>query len=120
MRSEMTHLVIRFLLELAALIAAAVVGASAGSPPLGLLGGIGAAVAFGLVWALWIAPRARFALPAKARLVVGTALMVAVALGLILVGQPTVGEVLVALTVANAVLLVVTGGWRMEMGGARA
>ena len=120
MRSEMTHVVIRFFLELAALIAAVVVGASAGTPPLGLPGGIGAGLAFVVVWALWIAPRARFPLAPKVRLVVGTAVMVAVGLGLVLVGQPTIGEALIALTIANGVLLVVTGAWRTEMGGARA
>jgi hypothetical protein len=104
----MTHLAIRFLLELAALAGAVVVGASAGNPPLGFPGAAVAGVAFVAAWGLWIAPRARFALVPMARLLVGTALMLAVAVGLILVGQPTAGEILVAAIVANAVLLVVT------------
>ena len=104
-----THLAIRFLLELAALAGAVAVGASVGDPPLGFVGALVAGVAFVAVWGLWIAPRARFALAPMARLVVGTAVMLAVAVGLILVGQPTIGEVLVAAIVANAVLLVLTG-----------
>ena len=113
-----THLVIRFFLELASLIGAAVVGASAGNPPAGPLGGLAAAVAFGVIWALWIAPRARFPLGRRAQLAVGTALMLAAAAGLVLVGQPLVGEVLVALILANAVFLVI-GGHVRNQGGRR-
>ena len=113
----MTHLVIRFVLELAALVAAAVVGASAGNPPLGFVGGLVAVIAFVVVWALWIAPRARFALPPMARHLVGTAVMLAAAIGLVLVGQPTIGEILVALILANAVFLVVTGAVHLPRGG---
>ena len=113
----MTHLVIRFFLEIAALVAAAVVGASAGSPPLGLIGAFVAVAAFVLIWALWIAPRARFALPPMARLVIGTAIMLAAAIGLVLVGQPTAGEVLVALILANAVFLVIGGAFRLQHRG---
>ena len=112
-----THLAIRFFLELASLIGAAVVGASAGNPPAGPLGGFGAAVAFVVVWALWIAPRARFALPSMARHVIGTAIMGAAAIGLVLVGQPLVGEILVALILANTVFLVIGGHVRSQ--GAR-
>jgi hypothetical protein len=104
----MTHLAIRFVLELAALAGAIAVGASAGDPPLGFAGAVVAGVAFVAVWGLWIAPRSRFPLPPMARLIVGTALMLAVAVGLVLVGQPTIGEILAAAIVANAALLVVT------------
>jgi hypothetical protein len=114
-----THLVIRFFLELAALIGAALVGASAGNPPAGPLGGLAAAVAFGVIWALWIAPRARFALPPMARHLIGTAIMLAPAVGLVLLGQPVAGEILVALILANAVFLVI-GGHVRSQGGRRA
>ena len=115
-----THLVIRFFLELASLAGAIAVGASAGNPPLGFPGGAAAGVAFVAVWALWIAPRARFALAPMPRHVIGTALMLAVAVGLIVVGQPTLGEVLFAGVAANAVLLVVTDNVRGQgMGGTR-
>lgn len=114
----MTHLAIRFVLELAALAGAIAVGASAGSPSLGFPGAVVAGVAFVAVWALWIAPRARFALPAMARLVAGTVLMLAVAVGLILVGQPTIGIVLLAAVLANGILLGLTGAY-LGTGAAR-
>ncbi|HEU4573020.1 MAG TPA: YrdB family protein [Candidatus Limnocylindrales bacterium] len=114
----MTHLAIRFLLELAALAAAIAVGASVGSPPLGFAGGVFAGIAFVVVWGLWIAPRARFALPPTARLVIGSLVMLAAAVGLVLTGQPTLGIVLIAAIVANAILLFVTGAYR-DTGAAR-
>jgi uncharacterized protein DUF2568 len=114
--AAMTHLVIRFVLELAALVAAAIVGASIGTPPLGLVGGLGAVVLFVVVWGLWIAPRARFALPPMARHLIGTAIMVGVTIGLVLVGQPLVGEILVALILANATFLVIGGHVRSQGG----
>src|SRR3954449_2546752 len=112
----MTHLVIRFFLELATLVAAAVVGASVGNPPLGFVGGLVAAIAFIVVWGLWIAPRARFALRPMVRHVIGTALMLAVAVALVLTAQPTLGEVLFAAILANAVFLVISGAVRMQGG----
>jgi hypothetical protein len=114
----MVHLAIRFVLELAALAGAGIVGVSAGSPALGFVGGALGLAAFAVVWGLWIAPRARFTLAPIARLVVGTGLMLGVAIGLIFVAQPTLGEILLAATGANAVLLVGTGAWRLEVGRA--
>jgi hypothetical protein len=114
-----THLVIRFFLELAALAGAIAVGASAGNPPLGFAGGAIAGVGFVAIWALWIAPRARFPLAPMTRHLIGTGVMLAVAVGLILVGQPTLGEVLFAAVVANAVLLVVTNNIRDQGAGVR-
>jgi hypothetical protein len=116
MGGAMTHLVIRFVLELAALVAVGIVGASVGSPRLGLVGGLGAVVAFVVGWGLWIAPRARFALAPMARHLIGTAIMVAVAIGLVLVGQPVVGEILIAAILANAVFLVIGGQVRSPGG----
>ena len=104
------NLAIRFLLELAALIAAGVTGASLGTPPFGVVGGLVAAIAFGIVWGLFIAPKARFPQSPRFRLVVGTILMELTALGLIVVGQPTVGALLGAAVLANAVALA-TGGF---------
>jgi len=115
---RMTHLAIRFLLELAALAATVAVGASIGSPPLGLAGAVFAGVAFVAIWGLWIAPRARYALSPTARIVIGTLVMLAAAVGLVVTGQPTLGIVLVAAVIANAILLVVTGTYR-DTGAAR-
>ena len=103
------QLAIRFLLELAALVAAGVVGASVGSPPFGLVGGVGLALVFAVVWGQFLAPRARFPQPATFRLVVGTLVMEAAALGLVAVGSATAGAILAAMILANAVALAATG-----------
>jgi hypothetical protein len=107
------HLGIRFVLELAALGAAGVVGAALGAPPLGLVGAIGGVVAFAVVWGLFLAPRARFVQSASFRLVVGTLVMEAPALGLAAVGQPTVAAILAVAILANAVALAATGATRL-------
>jgi hypothetical protein len=103
------QLAIRFFLELAAVVAAGVAGASAGSPPFGIAGGVVGAAAFIVVWGLFLAPRARFPQPAMVRLVVGTIVMEIPAIGLAVVGQGTVGAILAAAILANAVALVATG-----------
>jgi Protein of unknown function (DUF2568) len=111
------QLAVRFLLELAALAAAGVVGASLGSPPLGLVGGIGAVVAFAVVWGLFLAPRARFVQSASFRLVVGTLVMEAAALGLVAIGQTTAGAILAVAILANAVALAAAGATGMTNEG---
>jgi hypothetical protein len=103
------NLAIRFLLELAAVIAASVTGAGLGTPPFGVVGGIVGATAFVAIWGLFIAPRARFAQSPRVRLIVGTILMELVAFGLIVIGQPTVGAVLAAAVLVNAVALAAGG-----------
>lgn len=111
------QLAIRFLLELAALVAAGIVGASLGSPPLGIVGGIGLAIVFGLVWGLFLAPQARFLQSATFRLVVGTLVMEATAAGLALAGAVTAGAILGAAILANALALAATGASAGELEG---
>ena len=103
------QLAIRFILELAAVVAAGVVGASVGSPPLGIVGGFALAGAFVVVWGLFLAPRARFPQSAIVRLVVGTLVMEAPAIGLAIVGQTTAGAILGVAILANAVALAAAG-----------
>jgi Protein of unknown function (DUF2568) len=103
------QLAIRFTLELAAVVASGVVGASVGSPPFGLVGGVGLAAIFIVGWGQFLAPRARFPQPAMVRLVVGTLVMEAPAIGLAIVGQTTAGAILAAAIIANAVALAATG-----------
>lgn len=103
------HVAIRFVLEMAAVVAAGIVGASIGAPPLGLVGAIGLVGVFVVVWGLFLAPRARFPQPATVRLVVGSLVMEAPALGLVAVGQPTPGGLLGAAILVNAVALAITG-----------
>jgi len=103
------QLAIRFLLELAALVAAGIVGASLGTPPFGFVGGLAAAVVFGVVWGIFLAPRARFPQPAMVRLVVGTLVMEIPAVALALVGSTTAGAILAVAILANAVALAAIG-----------
>jgi hypothetical protein len=110
------QLAIRFLLELAALVAAGIVGASLGSPPIGVVGGLGLSVVFAVVWGLFLAPRARFRQTAMFRLVVGTLVMEATALGLGAVGSVTAGAILAAAILANAVALAATGATSDDAG----
>jgi hypothetical protein len=107
------HVAIRFVLELAALVAAGLVGASLGSPPVGLVGGIALAAVFIVVWGLWLAPRARFVQSALFRLVVGTLVMEAPAFGLVAIGQTRVGAILAVAILGNAVALAATGATGM-------
>jgi hypothetical protein len=103
------QLAIRFLLELAAVVAAGVVGASIGSPPFGIAGAIGLAGLFIVVWGLFLAPRARFPQPATVRMVVGTVVMEVPAVGLVAVGSTTAGAILGVAILANAVALAAAG-----------
>ena len=103
------NLAIRFVLELAALIAAAVTGSQLGAPPFGVIGGLVGGVGFAVLWGLFIAPRARFPQTPRFRLIVGTIVMELGALGLIAVGELTIGAVLAAVILANAVALVTLG-----------
>jgi membrane protein YdbS with pleckstrin-like domain len=112
------QLAIRFILELAAVVAAGVVGASVGSPPIGIAGGIGLAASFIVVWGLFLAPRARFPQSAIVRLVVGTLVMEAPAIGLVAVGSTTGGAILAVAILANAVALAASGATTDDAGGA--
>jgi hypothetical protein len=62
-----------------------------------------------VIWGLWLAPRARVPQSATFRLIVGTLVMEAPAIGLVLVGSATIGAVLAAAILANAVALAATG-----------
>jgi cytochrome b len=103
------QIAVRFILELAAAFAAGSIGASIGSPPLGLVGAIAFAVPFVVVWGLFLAPRARFPQPAIARFVVGTILMESVAVGYAVVGRAPSGVILAVVILANAVALAALG-----------
>lgn len=103
------HLAIRFILELVALAAAGIVGASIGTPPFGLVGGIAAAVLFGVGWGLFLAPRARFPQPAMVRFVVGTAVLEVAAVALAIVAPGPAGIIVAMAILFNAFALLVTG-----------
>ena len=102
-------LTIAFLLELAALVAAGIVGASLGSPPWGVAGAVAGAGLFAVVWGLFLAPRARFPQSTTFRRIGGTLVMEASAIGLIVVGNGAAGAILGAAFLASAVALTLTG-----------
>jgi len=110
------NLAIRFVLELAALLGAAVTGSRLGMPPFGVIGGLVGGVGFAVLWGLFIAPRARYPQAPRVRLIAGTIVMEVGALGLILVGETTIGAVLAAAILANAVALVTLGVEDPEVG----
>ena len=102
-------LTIAFLLELAALVAAGIVGASLGSPPFGFPGSVAGAGLFAAVWGLFLAPRARFPQSAGFRRVAGALVIETAAAGLIVVGHVAAGAILGAAVLANAIALAATG-----------
>src|SRR4051812_31775191 len=104
------NLALRFLLELAGVVAIAWWGFHAAHAPLGLALGIGAPLALILVWAMWIAPRAIHPQTPGVRLVAGTILLEVTAVSLALVGATLVAVVLGAAILVNAGLLAATGG----------
>ncbi len=110
------NVALRFVLELAALVAAFVVGSAIAPTEWSIPAGIAAAAVFGVVWGLWLAPRARFPQPASVRLLVGTALMELSAIALALTAAPAVGWILAILILLNAIALAVlpTPAWADE------
>ena len=87
-------LVLRFLLELAALAALVYAGIAVVDGPMGWLLGLGMAAAAAVAWGLFVAPRARIAVPTPARLAVEVAVFAAACSGLLAAGQPVLAAVL--------------------------
>ncbi len=103
------NLALRFVLELAGIVALAWWGFHAMEGPAAGLLGIGAPVALIVVWSLFVAPRARYPQAAPVRLVAGTATLEATAAALALAGATTAAITLAALVGINAVALALTG-----------
>ena len=105
-----TNLVLRFLVELAGIGALAWIGIQ-----LPLDGAarwaavIGLPVLLVVTWALLVAPNADNGLSQSTKDVIGTALLLGVAVGVVLVGQPQAGIGFGLVVAANAALLVVFG-----------
>jgi hypothetical protein len=102
----MLLLAIRFAVEVLGVIGLGYLGATvpAGFAPRLALG-IGAPLALLAVWSLVVAPKARNPIPVRARELIGTALLVAVALALALAGQPGWGAGLAAIATADQILI---------------
>jgi glycerol uptake facilitator-like aquaporin len=104
-----SNLVLRFLLELAGLAALGYVGFQLFDGPVRWVTAFAAPSVLALTWALVVAPNASNGLPPSVRELIGSALLLAVALGLALAGQSQPATVFAALVVVNTVFLVVLG-----------
>jgi hypothetical protein len=104
-----TALLVRFLLELAALAALIASGVLIIGGALGWLAGLGAAVVAAIAWGLFVAPRARIALPNAARLVVEVAVFAVAAAGLFGADQPVLAGLLIGLYLADRAALMAGG-----------
>ena len=100
------NLGIRFLLELAMLVALGWIGGEIGSSwPVSVLLAIALPVLAAVVWGMFIAPKAPRRLTDPAKLVVELALFAAAVVGLALVGHPVLAAVLAVVLVVNIAVL---------------
>ena len=104
-----TALLVRFLLELAALAALIASGVLIIGGALGWLAGLGAAAVAAVAWGLFVAPRARVTLPTAARLGVELAVFALAAAGLFAADQPILAGLLIFLYVSDRAALMVGG-----------
>ena len=96
------NLGVRFLVELAGVVAVAAWGLHASPEPL-----VAALLGAGAAAALIVAPNARNRIPQSRRDLVGTGLLLVAAAALSVAGQPALALVFAALVVVNQVLLIV-------------
>ncbi len=100
------NLLLRFVLELAALAALAYWGFSTGTTLLGdLILGAGAPLVAAVVWGTWAAPKSARRLRGGALLVVQLAVLGAGAAALVAAEEPGLGAAMAVLVVVNAALL---------------
>src|SRR5262245_46669019 len=92
-----TALLVRFLHEFAALPALVASGVGLTGGVVGWLVGLAAAAVAAVGWGLFVAPRARIALPTPARLVVEVAVFVVATVGLFAAGWPVLGGLLIGI-----------------------
>lgn len=107
------NLLARFLLELAALAALAFAAsrARAAQPFVAIMLAIAAPCCFAILWSLFAAHKARYALPRAAKAIVGLLLLEASAAALAIAGRPALGALLAVLVLANSGLLY---AWRQD------
>ena len=111
------NLVLRFLLELAALAALGYWGATGrGSALARALLGVGAPAAAALFWGAFVAPRARVVLPTAVRMALGLAVFGCAAAALAARGHGRLATGLGAAAVANTLLML---AWRQDRVAAR-
>jgi Protein of unknown function (DUF2568) len=105
------NLLVRFLLELAALAALAWWGADAGHDVLAsALLGAGLPLAAATLWTLFVAPRRRHELPRAARFVLQVLVLGGAAAALVAADHPVLGIALAAAAALNGALLLALAG----------
>jgi hypothetical protein len=113
------NLVIRFLAELAGIVAVGYAGFAVAAPlPVRAVTGIGAALALVVIWWLVVAPNTANGLSQPQKDVIGTALLLGAALVFGIAGQPALAVSFAAIVIINAAFLVVHGeGAREALAG---
>ena len=106
------NLLVRFLLELSALAALVFAGSRPARHSVAIVLAIAAPCCFAVLWSLFAAHKARYALPRPAKAIVGVLLLEASAAGLAIAGRPALAAVFAALILANAGLLYV---WKQDI-----
>jgi hypothetical protein len=104
------NLVLRFVLELGALAALAYATVRLADGTLAeLVLGVGTPLLAGVVWGLFVAPKATFDAPLLVRLLAEALVMVSAGVLLIVAGSVALGVVLLVLWVLNKIALASTG-----------
>jgi hypothetical protein len=107
---EVLNAAVRFALELCALAALAFWGFTvADTLPLDLLLGLGAPLAFALVWGAFVAPKAPFRLPDPQRLMLEATVFGIAAIALLAAAAPLLAVVLVVSVAVNIGFMVYLG-----------
>ncbi|WP_244259279.1 YrdB family protein [Rathayibacter sp. VKM Ac-2759] len=96
--------VLRFVLELFALVTFGIWGFTTWALPLSIVFGIGAPVLAALVWALFLSPRAVFSLDVYGRSLIELLVMGAAAVAWLDMGQPIVAIVFGVVAVVSGVI----------------
>jgi Protein of unknown function (DUF2568) len=109
-----TALLVRFLLELAALAALVAAGVGLIGGVLGWLIGLLAAAVAAVMWGLFVAPRARIALPTRPRMAVEVAVFLVATLGLFAAGWPVLGGLLIGIYLFDRMALWAVGAPAFE------
>jgi hypothetical protein len=102
-------LLVRFMLELAALAALVVGGHGLVNGVPGWAIGIAAAAVAATLWGLFVAPRARVALPTPGRLTIEVVIFLAASAGLVLANQPLLGGLLIGIYLLDRLALWASG-----------
>lgn len=105
------NLLVRFLLELSALAALAFAGSRSVQHSVAVVLGIAVPCCFAILWSLFAAHKARFALPRLTKAIVGLLLLETSAAALAIAGGHVLAAAFAVLIVANSGLLYV---WRQD------